>query len=120
VRHMFRCIVIFVHALLLLCAALPAAAQVPGDAAQPELMVACADLANEADAADTGDTGIEPETGDDALEAPELFAQWQPSRLASMPAACPAGLSMAPAPAPYLKGPQRPPKAQAVALTFSA
>jgi len=104
---MFRCIVIFVHALLLLCAALPAAAQALHEAGndQPVLMVACADLADEAQAA---------VTGDDALEAPELFAQWLPSRLASMPAARPAGLSMAPAPAPYLKGPQRPPKARAL------
>jgi len=116
---MLRCILILVHALLLICAALPAAALVPGHAAkaQPELMVACVDLAAEADAADTADApapGIEPETGDDALEAPELFAQWQPSKLASMPAARPAGRSMAPAPAPYLKGPQRPPKALAL------
>ncbi|MEJ6002405.1 hypothetical protein [Paucibacter soli] len=102
-----RCIVILVHALLL-CAAVPAAAQVLGDSAQPELLVACPDLA---------DDGQEAASGDDALEAPELFAQWRPSGLAAMPAACPAGLSMAPAPAPYLEGPQRPPKAQAPALS---
>lgn len=112
---MFRRLIILVHALLLICAALPAAAQLLGDAvqAQPELMMAGADLATDSDADDEAAPGVEPKAGDDALEAPELFAQWQASELASMSAARPAGLSMAPAPAPYLKGPQRPPKAQA-------
>jgi hypothetical protein len=110
---MSRWFVTFLYALMLACAAMPASSQVLADVSGHPVVLSVADEATTDDPQNPS-APAEHQQADGALEAPELFDGTRTARLSDLAVAGPRCGAATLTPAPFLKGPQRPPRAQAL------
>lgn len=107
---MSRWFLTFLYALMLACAALPASSQVLADVSGHQVAMSI-DAA--ADDEQNPSAPTELQQADGPLEVPELFDGTRAACPTDVTVAGPPSLAATMAPPPFLKGLQRPPRAQA-------